>query len=271
MPTLAVGHGGRVTGAPGQVLVISDYVAARAWFATFLASKGCRCVVTSSGSALLRIRRGDCNAVLIDLPCSERPAEELVSEIEHAAPSLWGRVLVVTDEPAAREAAELTRGHLLVRMSRTRLIEELWPTLQPLLAAPPRPGVAAQRAPMAQRVFDSFRQPSSGVRGHHASSRQLVYRHEQTTVDVLLKPSLVSERIVLLGQILRAGEPPGTLADLSVALFAPAGSLVATRTNQLAEFSLAFEYIESGELELRFGEMLLVPLGDMDWAKRRLQ
>jgi hypothetical protein len=90
-------------------------------------------------------------------------------------------------------------------------------------------------------------------------------------VDMVIKPLLRSERIVLLGQILKAGKPARSVADLHVALVAPAGSVVATRTNRFGEFSLEFEYIESAELQLRFGEMLLVPLGDMDWAKQGLQ
>jgi len=262
-----------MTAAPGRVLAISDDVAARGWLSTFLASMGCQCVAISSGKALPSIRRGDCHAVLIDLPCSETSAKELVSEIEQAAPHLWGRVLLLTDEPAAPEAAELTHRQIpLLRLGRKRLIEELWPTLQPLLAAPSKPNVAAQIARIARRVYDSFRQPMPApVRGHHPSSRQLVYRHHKTMVDLVIKPVLRSERIVLLGQILTAGEPAGSSADLPVALLAPTGSVAATRTNRFGEFSLEFEYIQSAELQLRFGETLLVPLGDMDWANRGVQ
>jgi DNA-binding NtrC family response regulator len=128
-----------MTAAPGRVLVISDEVAARGWFSTFLTSMGCQCVATSSGSALPRIRRGDCDAVLIDLRCSEISAKELVAEIEHSAPHLSGRILVLGDEHAAPEAAAEPTGRqaLLARLRRERLIEELWPTLRPLLAVPP--------------------------------------------------------------------------------------------------------------------------------------
>jgi CheY-like chemotaxis protein len=262
-----------MTRAPGRVLVISDDVAARSWFSTFLTSMGCQCVATPSGTALPNIQRGDCDAVLVDLRCSEMSAEELVSEIEHTAPHLSGRVLVLGDEPATPAAPQPTaRQALLARLRRERLIEELWPTLKPLLAAPGKPGVSAQMARIARCVYDSFRQPlPAAVRGHQRSSRQLVYRHQKTMVDMVIKPVLRSERIVLLGQILTAGEPAGSFADLPVALLAPAGSVVATRTNRFGEFSLEFEYVESAELQLRFGETLLVPLGDMDWAKRGLQ
>lgn len=264
-----------MTRAPGRVLVISDDAAARGWFSTFLSSMGCQCVATSSGQALASIRREDSDAVLIDLRCSEMSAEALVSEIELTAPHLWGRVLVLGEEPAAPEAAEPTRRQALgVRLRRERLIEELWPTLQPLLAAPPRPrrGVAAQMARIARRVYDSLLQPlPAGVRGHRASSRQLVYTHEQTTVDVVIKPAERSEHVVVLGQILAAGDPTGSFADLPVALVAPAGPVVTTRTNALGEFRLEFEHVESAGLQLRFGEMLLVPLGDMDWASRALR
>jgi CheY-like chemotaxis protein len=262
-----------MTAAPGRVLVISDDAAARGWFATFLSSMGCQCVATSSGTALPNIRRGDCDAVLIDLRCSETSAEELVSEIEHSAPHLSGRILVLGDESAAPEAADPPRRQaLLARLRRERLIEELWPTLKPLLAVPPKAGVATQMARIARRVYDSFRQPlPTAIRGHHPSSRQLVYRHQKTLVDMVIRPIVRSERIVLLGQILAAGEPTDLFADVPVALLAPAGSVVATRTNRLGEFSLEFDYIKSAELQLRFGEMLLVPLGDMDWSKRGLQ
>lgn len=64
-------------GKSGKVLIIEDEQSQRILLSTFLSSMGAWCVTTSSGEAFAFLEREAFDAVLLDLSCSEVPAEQL--------------------------------------------------------------------------------------------------------------------------------------------------------------------------------------------------
>jgi len=133
-----------VKGVPPQrkVLIIEDEPSIRNALFVLLAGLGCEGDVAYTGQqALAMISRERFDAVLLDLRCSNFPAEEVVSQIKELRPNLVGRVLVITGEVTDSQTVDLISRHLLPSISRTHLMPELWGQLQGILGISPSPKV----------------------------------------------------------------------------------------------------------------------------------
>jgi DNA-binding NtrC family response regulator len=127
-----------VTKAPARrkVLIIEDEPSIRNVLYVLLAALGCEGDVAYSGQqALAMIRREKFDAVLLDLRCSNVPAEHVVSQIKEIRPNLLGRVLVITGEVTDPQAMQLIEQHVLPHIPGSRLISDLWGQLRGLLGA----------------------------------------------------------------------------------------------------------------------------------------
>jgi len=136
--------------APGavrrKVLIIEDEPAIRNALYVLLAGLGCEGDVAYSGQQALSMIGRECfDAVLLDLRCSNLPAEQVVSEIKELRPNLVGRVLVITGEVTDPQTLELIERHCLPHVSRSRLMQELWIHLRSLL------GMSASHGPAPGR------------------------------------------------------------------------------------------------------------------------
>ena len=131
-------------GVPPQrkVLIIEDEPSIRNALFVLLAGLGCEGDVAYTGQqALAMISRERFDAVLLDLRCSNFPAEEVVSQIKELRPNLVGRVLVITGEVTDSQTVGLISRHLLPSISRTHLMPELWGQLRGILGISPSPKV----------------------------------------------------------------------------------------------------------------------------------
>ena len=125
-----------VTKAPARrkVLIIEDEPSIRNILYVLLAALDCEGDVAYSGQqALAMVSREKFDAVLLDLRCSNVPAEHVVSRIKEIRPSLLGRVLVITGEVTDPQAMELIERHVLPHIPGNRLISDLWGQLRGLL------------------------------------------------------------------------------------------------------------------------------------------
>ncbi len=116
-----------------KVLIIEDEPSIRNILYVLIAGLGCDSEVAYSGQqALAMVKRESFDAVLLDLRCTNLPAQ-VVSEIKEIRPSLVGRVLVITGEVTDPKALELIEHNSLPHLSRNRVLQDLWALLKPLL------------------------------------------------------------------------------------------------------------------------------------------
>jgi hypothetical protein len=216
------------------------------------------------------LQREAFDAVLIDLGPSEAKAEQAILKIKQIRPSLADRMLVISNGLADREIVELIERHDLVQVSQEGLLQQLWSTLQDLVA-PSRSREGGPRGmQIARMIFDSFRYPLPvGVRGLSPGARQVAYQYKQAIIDVSVDFGEGPGRISLTGQVLD-GEKKGKNEGLSVLLVDGARTLVRTATNQFGEFQMEFDSADDLNLEVRLGERswVSIPLGKMDWVKK---
>lgn len=119
---------------PRHVLIIEDEPSIRNVLYVLLAGMGCEGDIAHSGQqALAMIKKESFDAVLLDLRCSEMPAEEMVSAIKELRPNLVGRVLVITGEVTDRRTMELIERNCLPHISRQRIMQDVWDRLRALL------------------------------------------------------------------------------------------------------------------------------------------
>jgi len=117
-----------------KVLIVEDEPSIRNVLYVLLAALGCDGDVASGAEeALTRIQQESFDAVLLDLRCSELPAEEMVAQIKELRPNLVGRVLVITGDVTDPRTLEVIERNCLPHVSRNRVIEELWTRLRNLL------------------------------------------------------------------------------------------------------------------------------------------
>ncbi len=134
----------KVKGLPPQrkVLIIEDEPSIRNALFVLLAGLGCEGDVAYTGQqALAMISHEKFDAVLLDLRCSNFPAEEVVSQIKELRPNLVGRVLVITGEVTDAQTMDLISRHLLPSVPRNRLMPELWGQLRGILGINPSPKI----------------------------------------------------------------------------------------------------------------------------------
>ena len=127
-----------------KVLIVEDEPSIRNVLYVLLAGLGCDGDVASGGKmALSMIRQESFDAVLLDLRCSQLPAEEMVAQIKELRPNLVGRVLVITGEVTDPRTLEVIERNCLPHVPRNRVIEELWERLRNLLGLSRSPADSA--------------------------------------------------------------------------------------------------------------------------------
>jgi hypothetical protein len=91
-------------------------------------------------------------------------------------------------------------------------------------------------------LFDSLQQPLPvGVRASQRSTRQLLYQAGNFLLDLYLEVKPESNRVLLMGQVLRYGEPPSEAKKVPVVLVKGDKSVANTTTDKFGEFQLEFE------------------------------
>ena len=117
-----------------KVLIVEDDAAIRNVLFVLLAGVGCEGDIAYSGKqALAMLSREKFDAVLLDLRCSNLPAEQVVTQIQEIRPSLVGRVLVITGELNDAQTLEVVERHCLPHVPRNRLMQDLWGRLRTVL------------------------------------------------------------------------------------------------------------------------------------------
>ncbi len=253
-----------------KVLLVGVEASVQGLISTFLVTMGWTCTVAASQETVPDVlQREAFDAVLIDLGSSVVPAEQTILRIKQIRPSLADRMLVISNG-SGREMVELIERHDLVQLSQDGLLQQLWSTLQELVA-PSRSREATPRGlQVARMIFDSFRYPLPvGVRGLCPGTRQIAYQYKQAIIDLSVDFAETPGRISLAGQVLER-ERKGKNDGLPVLLVDGAGTLVRTATNQFGEFQMEFESADDLSVQIRLGERswVLIPLGKMDWVKK---
>jgi two-component system response regulator PilR (NtrC family) len=135
-----------MTGEPlrRKVLIVEDQPSIRNVLYVLLAGLGCDSdVATNAGMALSMIQEARFDAILLDLRCSELPAEEMVSQIKELRPNLVGRVLVITGEVTDPKTLEVIERNCLPHVSRSQITEDLWTLLRSMLGLSRSPADSA--------------------------------------------------------------------------------------------------------------------------------
>jgi CheY-like chemotaxis protein len=256
-----------------KVLLVGAEPSVQSLISAFLATMGSMCTVASSKEeAPAILEREVFDAVLLDYGRWDGGADEFILRIKQIRPSVADRIVVITNGTADRGMMELIERHDLFQVSQEGLVQQLWATLQELFVSRRPWQLPVRRMGIPQIIFDSFRSPmTAGVRSLSPGARQLGYQHKSTIIDLSIEFLEGSDRISLAGQVLDA-ERKGMNDGLSVLLVSGFATLVRTATNQFGEFHLEFESAENVSLEIRVGERswVLVPLGKMDWAGKRM-
>jgi hypothetical protein len=191
--------------------------------------------------------------------------EEAVVKIEEIDPALSRRLLVI----GGRELdglGKLIAQYDLTYLSQDNVVQQLWTTLQKIVAQPDFLRLPLRHLQSARMIFDSARSPSSvGVRSLSTSFKQLVYQHESTMIDILMETEQGTGRLLLTGQVLNAGPDDAPQADLPVLLISGTRTLARTTTDRFGEFTLDCQPTVDAGLEIRLVERLWVsiPLGNL--------
>lgn len=108
------------------------------------------------------------------------------------------------------------------------------------------------RLDLATLQFDSATQPLvAGVRGAHASARQLLYKSGTVCIDMRMQPTPGAESIVLIGQLLDSMNPGHGMGGVPVSLLSKGDTVLRKQTNQDGEFDFGLE--PSSDMQLVFG------------------
>jgi hypothetical protein len=117
---------------------------------------------------------------------------------------------------------------------------------------------------LAMLVFDSseVRTVAAGVRGSHASARQLLYKSGSVCIDMRMQPKPGSDSVVLMGQLLDSSQPAHGIGDVPVSLLCEGDTLSRKTTNQVGEFEFGFGALRDVQLVFGFGDsrLLVVPV-----------
>jgi CheY-like chemotaxis protein len=258
-----------------KVLLVGAEPSVQGLISTFLLTMGWTCtVVQNKEEAPAILQRESFDAVMIDLGRSEASAEQAILKIKQIRPSLAGRMLAISNGFAGRGMMELIERHDLLQVSQEGLVQQLWVTLQELFVSRRSWQAPLRSMGIPRIIFDSFWSPMpAGVRSLSPGGRQLAYQHKSTVIDLSIEfpEGSESDRTSLAGQVLDA-DGKGKNDGLSVLLVSGVATLVRTTTNQFGEFHLDFESGEDVSLEVRLGERswVLIPLGKMDWIRKRM-
>jgi hypothetical protein len=117
---------------------------------------------------------------------------------------------------------------------------------------------------LAMLMFDSSQVATvtAGVRGRHASARQLLYKSGSVCIDMRMQPKPGSDSVVLMGQLLDSSRPAHGIGDVPVSLLCEGDTLSRKTTNQVGEFEFGFGAVHDVQLVFGIGEsrLLVVPV-----------
>jgi hypothetical protein len=100
----------------------------------------------------------------------------------------------------------------------------------------PRKATSSSRA-MVEVLFDSARTPLfAGVRSQASAARQLLFGAGNYRIDIRVEPQPNSDKISLIGQVLRTTDPSAGLAAIPVVLIKGRKVMAETSTSQFGEF-----------------------------------
>jgi len=92
-----------------------------------------------------------------------------------------------------------------------------------------------------QLVLDTFSQPAlAGARVALASSRQLLYRKEDCSIDIRLEHAAGSKEAILVGQVLQSGQQGRGVGSILVELMSGEKVIAGTATTSHGEFQFLF-------------------------------
>jgi CheY-like chemotaxis protein len=255
----------------GKILVISEDPWARDTIRVLLGSMGCQCVTaTSVRQELATLGQERPGAVIVDAQVLASAARDGLSGADEICLNLRGRVIVLTIEGMNPEVADLIERYDLVPISRERLLQDLWGTVNPLL----RPISVTRRVIQAARlIFDSFLQPAPvGIRISQPHGRRFLYQAGSLMIDLSLEPPLTdSRRISLVGQLMDSDKPESNLDVLSVGLRGSEGPIAVSSTNKFGEFHLEFGLEQNVKLEVETPghHCISIVLPSLEWAQKR--
>jgi len=116
-----------------KVLIIEDEPSIRNVLYVLLAELGYDGdAAPDAYQGLSMIRRGEFDAVLLDLRSAHLPLEQMVSAITELRPSLVGRVLVITGEVSDPNTLEMLARDAVPHVSLSRVTSDLWGRLRTL-------------------------------------------------------------------------------------------------------------------------------------------
>jgi hypothetical protein len=254
-----------------KILLLGVEPSLQGLISTFLVTMGWACTaVYDVPQALGLLQREAFDALLIDLGRLESHPEQAILGIKQIRPSLGDRILVIANSAADRKTLELIERHDLIQVSP---LQQLWVTLQDLRVRPRSSELSRRGMPIAQMIFDSFRNPlpTGGIRSLLAGVRHLAYQHQKTTIDLTIEHIPESGRLSFVGQVL-GGDEKRKNEGLSVLLVGGTGTLARTATNEFGEFHMEFDSPQNANLEIRLAEQswVMVPLGRLDGVGKSL-
>jgi len=118
-----------------RILIIEDDSSIRNILYVLLAGLNIEGEIAYDGKhALAMINRQQYDAILLDLRCYNVSPEEVLAGIRKIRPNLLGRVLVITGEVADPATLEFFNRFAVSRVTKSRLVSDLWPSLRTVLA-----------------------------------------------------------------------------------------------------------------------------------------
>jgi CheY-like chemotaxis protein len=259
-------------GGPGSILVIAEDPWARDTMRILLSSMGCHCVMASSiEQALAKLGQENLDAAIADAHLITAATSPGLSGLDQICLRLGGRVIIVTGQGHDPEVAALVQKYGLPGISRERLLQDLWSTLNSLLRSN---SVFRRIINSARLIFDSFLQPAPvGIRISQLAGRRFVYQAGSLMVDLSLEPPQTdTRRISLVGQLLDSAKPERQLDILSVALQGPKGPIAFASTNKFGEFHFEFDPEQNVKLEIETAanQWISVVLPRLEWLEQRV-
>jgi len=253
-----------------KVLIIGEESSARDTMRVLLGSMGCQCVVASTvQQAIAVLEQEKPDAAVVDPQTTSASASSIASGFDKIYPSLRGRAIVLSGKESEPEVKDLLEQYSLLRVSRDRLLQELWGSLESLFHANK---ILRRVVDAAHLVFDSFLQPMpAGVRGvSQLPARQLVYQSGSLMADLWLEPQTDSYNLALAGQIVDSNRPDCQFDSIPVVLHGRKGPIALETTNKFGEFhfNFGFEPSVTLEIEVRGNHWVSVALPCLEWAQR---
>jgi DNA-binding NarL/FixJ family response regulator len=252
-----------------RVLIICEESSTRDTMRVLLGSMGCQCVFAPRvQQAMTVLEQENPDAAILDPRTASSSTPSITSGFDKIYASLRGRILVLGGKESEPEVKDLLELYSLPCVSRDRLLQELWGTLESLFRAR---GALRRVMNAARLVFDSFLQPMpAGVRSvSQLPFRQLVYRSGSLMADVWLEPQTESN-VALVGQIVDSNKPDRQSDLTSVVLHGPKGRIAYATTNKFGEFHLSFDFEPSVTLEIEVGgnQWVSAALPSLEWTQR---